>query len=81
MLAAIDHIAGRGGRFLVFGRRSRREAPAEANETPSVDDFQTAALLVLPPELLALCTEVPESAFRADISSTQLRRQQTNLDG
>jgi hypothetical protein len=81
MQAAIDRIAGRGGRFLVFGRRSQREVPAKAGETPSVDDFQTAESLILPHELSALCTAVPESAFRADVSSTQLRRQRTNLDG
>jgi cytidyltransferase-like protein len=78
MLAAIDHIAGRGGRFLVFGRRSQREATAEPEEQTSVDEFQTTDSLVLPSALLAICTEVPESEFRADVSSTQLRREQTN---
>ena len=61
-LAAIDRIAGRGGRFLVFGRAADR------------DRFETLAAFDLPPSLLAICDEVRESDFRADVSSTQLRR-------
>jgi hypothetical protein len=58
--AAIAEIASQGCRFLVFGRQVEGK-------------FQTLADLHLPPELLALCDEVPASDFREDVSSTELR--------
>jgi len=58
--AAIERIAKAGCRFLVFGR--------EANSA-----FRTLADSKVPPALRALCEEVPESVFREDVSSTQLR--------
>jgi len=58
--AAITAIANEGCRFLVFGRRTN-------------DRFVTLADLELPGELRQLCDEVPESEFRADVSSTELR--------
>lgn len=58
--AAIAAIAGHGCRFLVFGRQQGGR-------------FRTLADLRLPPALGGLCEEVPESEFRADISSTELR--------
>ncbi len=61
MEAAIQRIADRGCRFLLFGRM--------------VDGrFQSLADLRLPDSLRRLVDEVPEREFRADISSTQLRR-------
>lgn len=61
--AAIDEIAARGCRFLVFARK--------------VDGVvRTLADLQLPPALVRLCQEVPEEVFRQDISSTQLRAAQ-----
>jgi hypothetical protein len=63
MLAAIERVAQRGGRFLVFGR-----AVGGA-------EFHTLAALDLPPPLVAICEEVPEGEFRADVSSTQLRHE------
>jgi nicotinamide mononucleotide (NMN) deamidase PncC/nicotinic acid mononucleotide adenylyltransferase len=60
MLAAIAAISAQGCRFLVFGR-DRGGA------------FRTISALGLPAPLAALCDEVPEEAFRADISSTALR--------
>lgn len=57
---AIDSIASRGNRFLVFGRE--------------VDDrFQVLSDVELVPALADLCTGVNESAFRADLSSTRIR--------
>jgi nicotinamide mononucleotide (NMN) deamidase PncC len=58
--AAVASIAERGCRFLVFGRRrgDRFESPAEFN---------------LPPALRAICDAVPESEFRVDVSSSELR--------
>ena len=41
--------------------------------------FETLADLSLPDSLRTLCDEVPEAAFREDISSTELR-QQANSD-
>jgi nicotinic acid mononucleotide adenylyltransferase len=58
---AVSSIAEAGCRFLVFGRRAQ-------------DRFETLVDLNLPPELRALCEEVSEAEFRADISSTELRR-------
>lgn len=59
--AAVGHIASLGCRFLVFGR---------------VDDgtFVTLDQLSLPSDLRELCDEVSEAEFRADVSSTELRK-------
>ena len=77
MLAAIDRIAERGGRFLVFGRASDAAIRAtEPDDTVTAKVFQSFTSLDLPPALLAICTEVPENEFRADITSTQLRHEQ-----
>ncbi len=59
--AAIDQIASRGCRFLVFGRNLGT-------------GFISLGDLDLPDTLLALCREIPGDRFRADISSTALRR-------
>jgi nicotinamide mononucleotide (NMN) deamidase PncC len=57
---AIATIAAQRCRFLVFGR--------------NVDgQFRALADLDVPTPLRQLCEEVPESAFRADVSSTLLR--------
>ena len=48
-------------RFLVFGRRTGAA-------------FETLESVVLPAPLRALCDGLPEADFRADISSTDLRR-------
>jgi hypothetical protein len=50
-------------RFLVLGR-------LEGQRFVSLDD------LSLPPSLHTLCQGVPESVYRNDLSSTQLRKQQ-----
>lgn len=60
--AAISHLAERGCRFLVFGRLVGAR-------------FESLRNLSLPAELAELCDEVPATEFRADISSTELRRQ------
>jgi hypothetical protein len=59
---AVTEIARRGGRFLVFGRLT-------------AGHFLSASDLVLPEELRRLCQSVPESQFREDVSSTDLRRE------
>jgi hypothetical protein len=57
---AIATIANQGCRFLVFGR--------------TMDDrFVKLSEVDLPAGLRKLCEEVPESRFRADVSSTDLR--------
>lgn len=59
--AAIAELASLGCRFLVFGRY--------------VDGrFTPLSGIDIPDPLRALCDEVPESEFSADVSSTQLRR-------
>ena len=58
----IEEIAALGCRFLVFGRQT-------------ASGFETAADLDLPPTLRALCDAVSEAEFRADVSSTALRKQ------
>jgi len=62
MERAIETIATAGCRFLVFGR---------VNQSGS---FSTLASLRLPDSLAAVCDEVPESDYRCDVSSTQLRQ-------
>ena len=57
---AAAEIAALGCSFLVFGRKL-------GDTFLNLDDVQ------IPPALRALCDAVPESAFRADLSSTQLR--------
>jgi nicotinamide mononucleotide (NMN) deamidase PncC len=59
--AAIESIARAGCRFLVFGR-------VVDGDFRSLSDFDVLPLL------RQLCDEVPESAFREDVSSTELRR-------
>jgi nicotinamide mononucleotide (NMN) deamidase PncC len=59
--AAISSIADQGCRFLVFGRIMDNR-------------FIGVSCLEVPRALRELCEEVPESMFRADISSTELRR-------
>lgn len=59
--AAIEQIASRGCRFLVFGRNLGT-------------GFMSLGDLDLPDTLLALCREIPADRFRVDISSTALRR-------
>jgi nicotinamide mononucleotide (NMN) deamidase PncC len=59
--AALDEIARRGCRFLVFGRSQGAK-------------FQTLSDLALPYVLRAICDEVPGDQFRVDISSTDLRQ-------
>jgi hypothetical protein len=58
---AIDELAERGCRFLVFGRLEGER-------------FHTVDELNLPPALRALCQGVPEDRFRMDLSSTDLRQ-------
>jgi len=59
--SAIELIASRGCRFLVFGRNLGT-------------GFISLGDLDLPAALLALCREIPVDRFREDISSTALRR-------
>jgi hypothetical protein len=58
--AAINVIAEAGCRFMVFGRTVQ-------------GTFCGLSDLSIPISLRRLCTEVPESVFRDDISSTDLR--------
>lgn len=57
---AIQRIADLGTQFLVFGRMID-------------DEFTTLDQLDVPSELRLLCTQVEESSFRMDISSTEIR--------
>jgi hypothetical protein len=59
--AAIKALANLKCRFLVFGRLLNGE-------------FTTMSDVELPTALRRLCDEVPESVFREDVSSTELRR-------
>lgn len=58
--AAITKLAAAGCRFLVFGRSVQGQ-------------FQSLTDTDIPAALRAICDEVPESDFREDISSTELR--------
>jgi hypothetical protein len=59
--AALERIAGRGCRFLVFARQ-------ESGRLLTLSDLE------LPPILAAICQEVSAAEFREDVSSTDLRR-------
>ncbi len=61
MLAALHEIRSQGGRFLVAGRCAG-------------SSFRTLSWLALPPAVQDLFEQIPESEFRCDISSTDLRR-------
>jgi nicotinamide mononucleotide (NMN) deamidase PncC len=58
---ALERIASRGCRFLVFGRHFK-------------GDYTPLNRLEIPELLRSICHEVPEEQFREDISSTDLRR-------
>ena len=66
-LAAALSLLGRC-RFLVFGRRA-------------ATGFETLESVTLPAPLRALCDGVPEADFRADVSSTELRRARAGRGG
>ena len=63
---AIETIVAAGCRFLVFGRQ------LDGDESRAAGFYQLQDL-VLPVELKEICRQVPAAAFRADISSTDLR--------
>jgi nicotinamide mononucleotide (NMN) deamidase PncC len=58
--AAIRKVAEQGCRFLVFGRNGNGR-------------FRGLSDMDLPLALKAICDEVPESAFRVDVASSQIR--------
>jgi nicotinamide mononucleotide (NMN) deamidase PncC len=60
--AAIAELAGQGCRFLVFGRSVASR-------------FTTLSAVNIPAPLRAICDEVSQSEFSAEISSTELRTQ------
>lgn len=59
--AALSRLAAFGCRFLVFGRQM-------------AGGYASLGELALPEALALICEKVPEAAFRADVSSTELRR-------
>jgi hypothetical protein len=61
MRAALDEMAGRGARFLVAVRRDRSGRLHSLADAPVPDAFA------------ALFSAIPESRFRLDVSSTELR--------
>ena len=63
---AIATIVAAGCRFLVFGRQLDGDGSTTAG-------FYQLEDLILPVELKEICRQVPAAAFRADISSTDLR--------
>lgn len=69
MLRSHEQLAALGCCFLVFGRLSPEGT------------FVSLEDLDLPPVLKSLCTGVPESAFRMDISSTELRQKEEHQAG
>ena len=60
-LAAIERIADRGCRFLVFGRNAGT-------------GFMRLSDLDLPDVLRNICRQVPQEKFREDVSSTEIRK-------
>ena len=68
MHEALSTIARNRGRFLVAGRKVG-------------DRFVTLSDLQLPPEFAPLFEELPAGEFRADVSSTELRKRRTETEG
>lgn len=66
MLLAFEQMRRRGCNFLVAGRVSD-------------DTFQTLADVPVPHGIASMFTAIPESAFREDISSTQLRHAERSV--
>lgn len=64
MIEALLTIARHGCSFLVGGRRS----------SPSDETFLTLGHVAIPLGFESLFREIPETAFREDISSTQIRK-------
>lgn len=62
---ALETIIAHGVRFLVFGRKMN-------------DGFRTLGQLSLPEPFHAICREVSEAEFRHDISSTEIRRENSS---
>jgi hypothetical protein len=62
--AAMERIAQRGCRILVFGRRQEGR-------------FVGLGDLDLQPPLRDLCKEVPAEEFQEDISSTEIRQRES----
>ena len=66
MLLSFEQMRRLGCNFLVAGRVSG-------------DTFQTLADVPVPHDIASMFTAMPESAFRSDISSTQLRSAQSSV--
>src|SRR5205085_7252448 len=64
---ALEHLVERGCRFLVFARLVG-------------GSFRGLSDVDLPGALASLCEGIPGDEFRADISSTELRRDQESGD-
>jgi hypothetical protein len=60
MMQALEDVRQQGGRFLVAGRSSK-------------DDFTTLEDIAIPAGYAEMFSEIPESSFHMDISSTELR--------
>ncbi|MGL4610715.1 MAG: hypothetical protein ACRCYY_13710 [Trueperaceae bacterium] len=58
---SLEHLRGLGASFLVAGRSSK-------------EDFKTLADITIPEAFRTMFSEIPESAFKMDISSTELRK-------
>ena len=58
---SLEHLRKLGAKFLVAGRSSK-------------DDFKTLDDIEIPSSYRDLFSEIPESAFKMDISSTELRK-------
>ena len=67
MYSGLEQLRANGNRFLVAGRTHR-----------SCDDeemtFRSLEHLAIPPSFCNLFVDIPESVFRVDVSSTQLRK-------
>jgi hypothetical protein len=61
MKGSLEHLRSLGAKFLVAGRSSK-------------EDFKTLADIAIPSNYRDMFSEIPERAFKMDISSTQLRK-------
>lgn len=78
MVAALATIAERGCRFIVGGRvppgAGFAEGESSSPKFETLEHIIRSSAATLPPEILAMFSGIGETQFRADISSSEIRR-------
>jgi hypothetical protein len=75
LVGALSTMAERGTSFVVGGRNAAEAAAGQGDFMTCAQILETDPARVLPARLRGMFTGLPEELFRADISSTQIRRE------